>query len=67
MDAVHYGKHFTGWYQAFYVVWFEEFTEITQAIMREKQIKGWKRCKKLDLIKSINPEMRFLNDDLRFD
>ncbi len=63
-DAVHDGLHFAGRYQAFYVVWYEVFTDVNQAIKREKQIKGWSRRKKLELIQSANPEMRFLNDEL---
>jgi putative endonuclease len=59
-DAVHAGSHFAGQYQAFYVIWYQEFADINLAIKREKQIKGWRRSKKLDLIKSMNPEMRFL-------
>jgi putative endonuclease len=34
------------------------------AIEREKQIKGWKRFKKDDLITSFNPSWKFLNDDV---
>lgn len=37
---------------------------IYKAIAREKEIKGWKREKKEQLIKSENPEMNFLNDTL---
>ena len=33
------------------------------ALDREKQIKGWTRKKKEDLINSFNPEWRFLNDE----
>ena len=33
------------------------------AIMREKQIKGWLRKKKVDLVESLNPEWRDLSDD----
>ncbi len=39
-------------------------TDIREAIAREKQIKGWKRFKKEDLIKEFNPEWRFLNEDV---
>jgi len=63
-DAVHNGMHFPGWYQAFYVVWYEVFTDVLLAIKREKEIKGWRRSKKLALIRSVNPDMRFLNDEL---
>jgi putative endonuclease len=38
----------------------EEFTDIRCAIAREKQIKGWRRERKLDLIRTINPEFKDL-------
>ncbi|HNS18238.1 MAG TPA: hypothetical protein PKI34_10500 [Bacteroidales bacterium] len=34
--------------------------DITYAIRREKEIKGWRREKKLDLIKRRNPELKNL-------
>jgi putative endonuclease len=43
---------------------FYEFTEdISAAITREKQIKGWLRRKKVALIESVNPEWRDLSED----
>ena len=36
------------------LVYYEIFEEIEQAIIREKQIKGWIRIKKINLIESIN-------------
>jgi len=33
------------------------------ALAREKQIKGWVRAKKMDLIESINPEWRDVSED----
>jgi putative endonuclease len=32
------------------------------AIAKEKEIKGWKKDKKIILIKTINPELNFLNN-----
>jgi putative endonuclease len=55
---------FTYKYNCYYLVYYEEFNEVNQAIDREKQIKGWKRFKKNDLITSSNPEWRFLNDEV---
>jgi len=55
-------KSFTKRYNVFYLIYFERFENINDAIDREKEIKGWKRKKKEDLINSINPEWKFLND-----
>jgi putative endonuclease len=38
----------------------EPFNTITEAIAREKQLKGWTRAKKLDLIRKTNPEFKDL-------
>jgi hypothetical protein len=35
-------------------------TDIRTAIAREKQLKGWRRAKKLSLIRTINPEFKDL-------
>jgi len=37
-------------------VYYEEFNDIEEAIMREKQIKGGSRQKKIDLINELNPK-----------
>jgi putative endonuclease len=37
------------------LVYFEQFTSIPAAINREKQLKGWLRIRKLELIISTNP------------
>jgi putative endonuclease len=37
------------------------------ALNREKQIKGWTRRKKLDLIAEMNPDWRDISDDWRED
>jgi len=58
------GKHFTGKYQTFYLIYYEVYVDVSQAIEREKEIKGWSRRKKMNLILSDNPTMRFLNDDI---
>ncbi len=51
--GVHEG--FTKRYNLTRLVWFEEFRDITNAIVREKQIKGWTRAKKIALITAKNP------------
>jgi putative endonuclease len=55
---------FTGRYNAYHLVYYEWHQYILNAIEREKEIKGWKRYKKVELIESFNPEWRFLNDEL---
>ena len=37
------------------LLYFAQTGDILSAIEREKQIKGWRRSKKLELIKSHNP------------
>jgi putative endonuclease len=46
---------FTSKYRVNRLVYFEEFTEILNAIAREKELKGWKRSRKVSLIESRNP------------
>jgi putative endonuclease len=41
---------------AFRLVHLESTTDVTAAIRREKQLKGWKRSKKLALIEEGNPQ-----------
>jgi putative endonuclease len=46
---------FTGRYHIHYLVYFEVFRYVDKAIKREKEIKGWRREKKLRLIRSKKP------------
>ena len=57
------GGHFTSKYKCQRLVYFEQFTDINSAILREKEIKGWRREKKNRLVESINPEWRDLAAD----
>ena len=54
------GSVFTRKYNLEKLVYFEEFTDIREAIYREKQLKNWHRQWKINLIKTMNPEMRDL-------
>lgn len=45
------------------LVYFEGFGDGRDAINREKQIKGWRREKKLALIRKMNPKFRDLSDE----
>ena len=51
-------------YNLKYLVYFEEFDLVADAIRREKQLKQWHRDWKIKLIKSVNPEMRDLSEDI---
>ena len=46
---------FTSKYNVVRLVYFESFGDIRDAIAREKQLKGWRRGKKIALIQSLNP------------
>ena len=54
---------FTGQYNISRLVYYERFNDIRDAIAREKQIKRWRREKKIALIKSTNPTWIDLSED----
>lgn len=47
---------FTQRYNLHKLVYFEDYTNINQAIDREKQLKGWKRAKKNQLVNEFNED-----------
>jgi putative endonuclease len=49
------------------LVWFEQHAIMEHAILREKQIKKWRRAWKLDLIEQVNPDWRDLAIDFGFE
>ena len=53
---------FTGKYNITRLVYFEETSDVKVAIEREKEIKGWVRVKKLELIVWANPTWRDLSE-----
>ena len=55
---------FTGKYKAYYLLYYETYKYVNDAIAREKEIKGWRREKKIARIKTMNPELKFLNIEL---
>ena len=64
-------EHRTGQYSGFTkryachkLVYYETFSDIDQAINREKILKGWKRCRKDELIDGVNPDRRDLFDSI---
>ena len=54
---------FTKKYKATELVYFEFFNSIEEAIAREKQLKGWRREKKLKLVLKFNRYMKDLSND----
>ncbi len=58
-----HGSIFTSKYKINILVYYESFSNILDAITREKQIKGWLRVKKIALIESMNPNCEDLSAD----
>ena len=54
-------KTFAGRYYCYNLIYHEEFKYVNDAIAREKEIKGWSRQKKINLIRTMNPDWTFLN------
>ena len=57
-------RSFTKRYNCHYLVYYERFSNIKNAMAREKQLKGWRRDKKEKLIDGFNPDWHFLNKDI---
>jgi len=57
-------KTFCGKYNCHFLLHYESYKYINDAIAREKEIKGWVRIKKENLIAATNPEWKFLNTEL---
>ncbi len=58
------GSGFARKYRVTRLVYFESTTDVNVAIAREKQLKRWRRAKKLALVDRANPEWRDLAPDL---
>jgi len=54
---------FTSKYKVIKLVYYENYPTMPEAIVREKQIKGGSRQKKIDLINSMNPKWKDLYED----
>ncbi|WP_288864034.1 GIY-YIG nuclease family protein [uncultured Alistipes sp.] len=54
---------FTKHYRCHELLYYEEYTDVRDAIAREKEIKGWLREKKERLIASMNPRRSDLAAD----
>jgi len=58
------GSQFVKRYRLYNLVFYEYYERITDAIDREKQLKNWHHDWKVNLIKSMNPEMKDLKGQL---
>jgi len=56
-------KGFTKKYDVNRLVYFEETGDVDSAIAKEKQIKSWRRSKKVEMIKSMNPTWKDLSEN----
>ena len=54
---------FTKRYQIDRLVYFERYKYVRNAIRREKQIKRWRKIKKMQLIVSVNPTWKDLAEE----
>ncbi len=54
---------FTSRYHVTRLVYFEPFSDVREAIEREKRIKGWTRAKKLALVAESNPDWEDLAEE----
>ncbi len=52
---------FTERYNCDRLVWFERHEEVGRAIVREKELKGWRQQKKIALIAALNPTWQDLS------
>lgn len=57
-------KSFTSKYHTYFLLHYESFHSINEAIAREKEINCWRREKKMQLINQTNPKLEFLNKEL---
>jgi putative endonuclease len=55
---------FTEKYNVNRLVYFEETADVNAAILREKEIKGWVRVKKISLIEAMNPTWEDLSEGM---
>jgi hypothetical protein len=60
MDSI---EGFTKKYKVHRLVYYETFDHVQNAIRREKQLKGWRREKKIALIEKSNPRWQDLSEN----
>jgi putative endonuclease len=62
----YYGMNaFSAKYKLDLLIYYEGFDTITEAILREKQLKKWSRNKKIELINRLNPEWKDLGEEVK--
>jgi putative endonuclease len=54
---------FSATYNCNRLVWFETYTSAITAITREKELKGWRRARKIELIERANPTWTDLSEN----
>jgi len=54
---------FAGKYYCYNLIYFERFGDINHAIEREKELKKWRREKKVNLIVTMNPNWKFYDSE----
>jgi putative endonuclease len=59
----HTFRGFTATYEVDRLLYYETYGEVTTAIHREKQLKRWRREKKIALITKLNPQWKDLSRD----
>ena len=59
----HYPDSFTAQYDINRLVYAEPYASAREAVRRERQLKGWRREKKVALISAVNPGRRTLARD----
>ena len=58
------GSKFAATHKTFRVVYFEICEDMDTALFREKQLKGWHRAWKIELLEKTNPNWRDLTEEL---
>ncbi|HMS91021.1 MAG TPA: hypothetical protein PKC87_02285, partial [Candidatus Absconditabacterales bacterium] len=67
LSEIHKNKlieSFTKKYNINKLVYYETCNDITIAIQREKELKGWLRSKKNNLVHTLNPDWKDLAEDM---
>ena len=58
------GSLFSSTHRTHFLLYYEVHQNMYEAIRREKQIKKWKRAWKMTLIRSVNPDLKDLWDEI---